>query len=117
MATADIAAVAAPRLLNNDWSGKSALPLSGSEDLTTAQAVERVSEGVGRPIGYVRIPTEGVIGAFAATGAHPEVAKAYATMLEALSSDRAPRLERTPATTSATKLASWSFENLRNLLG
>jgi uncharacterized protein YbjT (DUF2867 family) len=116
VATADIAEVAALRLVNLDWNGKSEQPILGAEELTTAQAVERVSEGIGRPIQYVRIPSQAVVESFAATGATIEVAEAYAKMLESLSSDPRPQPAHTAATTNPTRLAAWSFENLRPLL-
>lgn len=117
VATADIAQVAADRLLSSDWSGKSVQPLLGSEELTTAQSLERVGEGVGRKITYVQIPSADVVAAFAATGANVEVAKNYAKMLEYLNSNNQPKPSRTASSTSTTKLATWAFENLKPLLG
>src|SRR4051794_4181256 len=57
-ATSDIAEVAVRLLLDDSWSGTAEVPLLGPEDLSQNEMAAVMTEVLGRPVRYQRIPTE-----------------------------------------------------------
>ncbi len=113
VATKDIAETAALWLVNANWVGKTAQELSGPQILTSLEALEEVSKGMGHKVEYVHVPTEAVVEGFMQTGASWESAEAYSQMLNAINREgsfKQPKVSETGSTT----LASWVFENLRS---
>ncbi|NUS16926.1 MAG: NAD(P)H-binding protein [Streptomyces sp.] len=55
-ATRDIAAAAARLLLDDGWTGQQSVPLPGPEDLSPDDMARIVSEELGSPVAYRRIP-------------------------------------------------------------
>ena len=112
VATKDIAETAALWLVNPNWVGKTAQELSGPQLLTSLEALEEVSKGMGHKVEYVHVPKEAVVEGFLQTGASRESAEAYSQMLDAINREgdfKQPKVSETASTT----LASWVFENLR----
>ena len=96
VATRDIAQVAARKLLDRSWQGKSHLAVQGAADVTPDQAAQIISEATGKTIRYVQVPPEQVRQTFLQMGASPDFAANYVQMLEAFDSgiyaaNRAPR--------------------------
>lgn len=112
VATKDIAETAALWLVNSNWVGKTAQELCGPQVLTSLEALEEVSKGIGHKVEYVHVPAEAVIEGFLQTGASREAAEAYSQMLDSINRKGSFNLPKVSETTS-TPLASWVFENLR----
>jgi uncharacterized protein YbjT (DUF2867 family) len=81
IATRDVAAEAAARLLRRDVSGHQVRPLLGPEDVTMAAATTAIGERLGMPdLPYVQFPPDGVRGALAGAGMSEEVASLMVDM-------------------------------------
>jgi uncharacterized protein YbjT (DUF2867 family) len=116
VATQDIAAVAARKLLHRDWQGASYLAVHGAADLTLQEAASILTETTGKPIRYVQVPAEAVRQSLEAMGASADVARNMVAMFEAFEAGAYTAEARTPETTTPTTLAEWSRTNLKPLL-
>jgi uncharacterized protein YbjT (DUF2867 family) len=110
VATRDVAATAAARLVGRDFSGKSVRYVLGPRDLTFAEATQILGQAIGRPdLQYVEFSYDderkGLIGA----GLPPSVADLFIEMHRA-ANDRltAPTQPRSDDNTTATTLEEWS---------
>ena len=61
VATQDIAAVAARKLLARDWTGQSFVAVHGAADVTFAEAASILTDVTGKTIRYVQVPAEGML--------------------------------------------------------
>ncbi len=76
IATPDIAAVAAARLLSLDFSGKQVLDLLGPRDYTLAEITPILGAAIDRPdLAYVQFPYEAAEQGMVAAGLSPDVAR------------------------------------------
>ncbi len=116
VATHDIAHVAAHKLLDRSWQGKSTLAVQGAADITPDQAAQIITEATGKPIRYVQVPPEQVRQTFLQMGASPDFAAHYVQMLTAFDSGIYAAEPRTPETTTPTTLLQWATETLKPLL-
>jgi uncharacterized protein YbjT (DUF2867 family) len=81
IATRDVAAEAAARLLRRDVTGHQVKLLLGPEDVTMAAATTAIGERLGMPdLPYVQFPPDGVRGALAGAGMSKEVASLMVDM-------------------------------------
>lgn len=55
ISTADIAQVAADRIMDTSWSGRTVVEVEGPQPLTFQQAAEQISKGLGRDIKHVQV--------------------------------------------------------------
>ena len=55
IATVDIAKVAAERLLDTSWTGRSVLELVGPEEVTFEQAAKTIGEAIGKEVKHVQV--------------------------------------------------------------
>jgi uncharacterized protein YbjT (DUF2867 family) len=85
---ADIAAVAAAALLEDDLVGRR-IPLTGPEALTNAELVETIGSVLGRALTYHELPADSVRQRFLAIGFPAEFADAYLGLLGATVSEPA----------------------------
>jgi uncharacterized protein YbjT (DUF2867 family) len=105
---ADVAAVAAAALLDDDLVGRR-IPLTGPEALTNAELVDTIGEVLGRALTYHELPVEAVRQRFLAIGFHAEFADAYLGLLgktvsePALVTDEVAKILGRPA----TRFAHW----------
>lgn len=84
IATQDIAAVAARRLLALDFSGKTTQELLGPRDLSMAEATRILGQAIGKPdLPYVQFPYEEAANAMVRMGLSPDVARAFIEMYQA----------------------------------
>ena len=60
VATRDIAAVAAKKLLNRNWTGINSLAVQGAADVNSTEAAQILTDAIGKEIRYVQVPAEQV---------------------------------------------------------
>jgi uncharacterized protein YbjT (DUF2867 family) len=105
IATQDVAAEAAARLLRRDFTGHQARQLLGPEDVTMRAATRAIGERLGLPeLPYVQFPPDGVRAALAAAGMSEEAAALMVEMQLAINqgrkfADARPTAETTTPTT------------------
>ena len=116
VATQDIAAVAAHKLLHRDWTGQSYLAVQGAADLTLAEAANILTVNTGKTIRYIQVPAEAMQGSLLGMGATPDAAQNLVTMFQAFEAGSYAAEPRTPETTTPTTLAEWSRAHLKPLL-
>jgi uncharacterized protein YbjT (DUF2867 family) len=110
IATPDIAAVAARRLLALDFSGKSTQELLGPREISMAEATRIIGKAIGKPdLPYVQFPQEegekGMIGA----GMSPDAARAFIEMYRAFNDGRLrPTEPRSAANTTPTSFEAFA---------
>lgn len=117
-ATRDIAAVAAGLLLDGTWTGQETVPVPGPEDLSPDDMARIMSEELGRPVAYRRLPARAVQDGMVERGMSPAWAQGLTDMAAAVEAgiyDAEPGPER--ATTSPTTFRTWCREVLRPALG
>ena len=97
IATCDVAAEAAARLLRRDVAGHQVKLLLGPEDVTMAAATRAIGERVGMPdLPYVQFPTDGVRAALAGAGMSEEVASLMVDLQLAMNRAGRSRTWRAP---------------------
>lgn len=117
IATQDIAAVAANLLLQQDWSGQSALGLHGPTDLSFDEAAAILSQELGRSIVHVPIVSEQFRDSLLQMGASESVAADYVEMWQGLSNpEYSPAEPRTSQTTTPTAFTQFVQERMLPLL-
>jgi uncharacterized protein YbjT (DUF2867 family) len=114
IATQDVAAAAAARLLRRDFTGHQVKQLLGPEDVTMRAATRAIGERLGLPeLPYVQFPPDGVRGR---PGRRRHVAEAAALMVEmqlAINQSRKfAGARRTAETTTPTTLEAFLKEAL-----
>jgi uncharacterized protein YbjT (DUF2867 family) len=118
VATRDIAAAAATRLLDTRWTGRQVLELLGPEDLTFEQATAQLAQGVGRALSFVQIPPQAMLERVLKSGrAGRSFAEQQLQMFDGI--DRglmSPEHPRTREGTSATTVAEFARTVLKPLL-
>jgi uncharacterized protein YbjT (DUF2867 family) len=114
IATCDVAAEAAARLLRRDVAGHQVKLLLGPEDVTMAAATRAIGERVGMPdLPYVQFPTDGVRAALAGAGMSEEVASLMVDMQLAMNRGWPfANVARTAESTTPTTLEAFLKEAL-----
>ncbi|HEX6351602.1 NAD(P)H-binding protein [Actinophytocola sp.] len=112
-ATRDIAAVAARLLLDSTWDGVADVPVLGPENLSQNDLAEIMSDVLGRPVRYQRVPMD----AFRATqiehGWSEAMAQGMVDMMAAKEAGLDNAEPRTPAATTPTTFRQWCEEVLK----
>lgn len=116
VATDDIAAVAAQKLLDLSWQGKLKLAVHGAVDVTPDEAAHILTQVLGKPIHYVQIPSDALRQSLLQMGATPDVAANYIEMLEAFDTGIYSNEPRTEETTTPTTFEHWAEEVLKPIL-
>jgi uncharacterized protein YbjT (DUF2867 family) len=94
IATRDIGAAAAERLIRLDFSGSQTQELLGQRNISMAEAAGIVGRAIGRPhLGYSRLPNEQVRAAFLQMGMSKSIADLMLEMCEALNTGHMAALE------------------------
>jgi uncharacterized protein YbjT (DUF2867 family) len=114
IATCDVAAEAAARLLRRDVAGHQVELLLGPEDVTMAAATRAIGERVGMPdLPYVQFPPDGVRAALAGAGMSEEVASLMVDMQLAMNRGWPfANVARTAESTTPTTLEAFLKEAL-----
>ncbi len=104
IATRDIGAFAADRLLKLDFSGQQAHELLGQRDLTYTEVATIIGKAIGKPdLKYTQLPDEQMRAFFLQMGASPNFVDLLLEMTAALNSGHMRALEpRSPANTTPT---------------
>lgn len=116
IATRDIAAAAAPYLLERNWAGKQIRGLHGPADVALGEAAKILSEATGHPIQHVQVTPEQTRQTLLGMGASPAFADGYLEMSASLMQPGSVAEPRTPETTTPTTLYQWATEVLKPLL-
>lgn len=112
-ATRDIAAVAAGLLLEDGWTGFEEVPVLGPEDLSCTEMARIISEVLGSPVRYQRIPIEQFKSDLTGRGVSEPVAQAMVDMAVAKNEGLDNGVVRTPASTTPTSFRQWCEDTLR----
>lgn len=99
VSTADIAAVAADRLMHRDWRGTHVCEVVGPRDLTYAQVAMIIGNAIDRPeLTYAQLSYGALSDYFIQAGFSPNVAREYVELSKALNESRivscVPEVER-----------------------
>ena len=110
IATEDIAAYAAERLVKRDFSGKSVADLLGERDLSLSEAAAIVGKKLGKPdLAYVAFPYEDAEKGMVAMGLTPDLSRLYIEMSRALNEGLfAVSLPRTKENTTPTAFETFA---------
>jgi uncharacterized protein YbjT (DUF2867 family) len=104
IATRDIGAYAAQRLLDLDFSGKQTRELLGERDLSMVEATAVIARGIGKPdLRYKQFPYDQMQQALTQTGFSPRKAAVYIEMFKAINAGvLAPLEPRSPENSTPT---------------
>ena len=104
IATPDVGAYAAQRLLDLDFSGKQTRELLGERDLSMTEATAVIARGIGKPdLRYEQFPYDQVQQVFAQMGIPPKTAAVYIEMYKAINAGVIAAQEpRSPENSTAT---------------
>ncbi len=117
VATRDIALVAALRLLDHTWTGRTVQGLHGPADVSFDEAAIAIGRGLDRPVVHVRVPEEQARQALRAGGLSEYVAEMVLELYRAIESGRLrPAEPRTAETTTPTTLEQFSRAVLKPLV-
>lgn len=108
----DIGDVVAARLLNRDWSGRSAQGVHGPEDLSFRRVTELLSRALGREIRLATVSLDRVREELAAAGLAADTVEGIVGMT-AGSNGSPSRPPRDAVTTTPTGLGEWAYATLR----
>jgi uncharacterized protein YbjT (DUF2867 family) len=110
IATQDIGAYAADRLLKLDFSGKQTQELLGERDLSMTDVAAIMSKVLNRnDLRYVHFPYDQVEQAFIQLGSAPKTAAYFVEMFQSFNAGKVTNLEpRSPSNTTATSIESFA---------
>ena len=114
VATRDIAAVAARLLLDTAWSGQDEVPLLGPEDLSNDDMAAIISDVLGTPVHYERIPGRTLLDRLTGHDMSAGMAHAMLDMLTAAENGLDHGIARTPrhAIDTPTTFRRWCADTL-----
>ena len=113
VATADIAAVAAGLLLDRSWSGVAEVPLLGPEDVSFDDMARILSDVLGTPVRYRRVPAEELRAGMVGRGMSEAMAQAMLDMADAKEHGLDEAVARTPENSTPTTFRQWCEEVFR----
>ena len=110
IATKDIAAYAAERLVKRDFTGKSVVDLLGQRDMSLSETASIIGKKLGKPeLKYVAFPYEDAEKGMIAMGLTPDLSRLYAEMSRALNEGLfAVNIPRTKANTTPTPFETFA---------
>jgi uncharacterized protein YbjT (DUF2867 family) len=111
IATRDIAAFAAERLVKRSFIGSSVRYLLGQRDLTMSESAEIIGRKIGKPgVSYVQFPYEDAEKAMIAMALSPDMSRNYIEMSKAFNDGRIKTIERTSGKTTSTSFEAFCDE-------
>jgi uncharacterized protein YbjT (DUF2867 family) len=113
VATRDIAAVAATLLLDDSWRGQEDVPVLGPEDLSNDDMARIISEVLGKPITFRRIPGEAYKARFTGFGMSDAMAQGMLDMAVAKDNGLDNAVLGTPKASTPTTFHQWCEEVLK----
>ena len=110
IATRDIGAEAARRLVALDFGGHHIRELLGPRDYTLTEVAGIIGAAIGKPdLPFVRVPDEAAVAALAEMGAHPATVATFMEMYHGLDEGRVvPQESRSHANTTPTTLEDFA---------
>lgn len=112
-ATRDIAAVAARLLLDGSWTGRRDVPIHGPENLSYDDMARIMTEVLGRPIRYERVPAAAFVATLTRHGMTAAWAQGIADMVGQVDQGIYDLVPRTPESTTPTTFRQWCEEVLK----
>ncbi|MFJ2704834.1 NAD(P)H-binding protein [Streptomyces sp. NPDC087428] len=112
VASRDIAAVAARFLLDRSWTGQDSVPVPGPQDLSFDEIARIVSDVLGRPVRYRRLPPDEFRAAMSAAGMSDAMVQGMVDMLLAKNRGLDTVGPRTARSATPTDFRSWCEEVL-----
>ena len=113
VATRDIAAVAADLLLDRSWTGRDHVAVLGPEDLSFDDMAQIMSEVLGTPVRFQRVPAEAYKENMMGVGMSDAMAQGMLDMALAKDNGLDSAEPRTPESTTPTSFRRWCEEVLR----
>lgn len=111
IATKDIAAYAAERLIKKDFTGASVRYLLGQRDLSTIEATEIIGRKINKPdLAYVMFPYDEAEKGMVAAGLSPDMSRLYVEMSKAFNEGRIKSEKRTTENTTLTSFETFCDE-------
>jgi uncharacterized protein YbjT (DUF2867 family) len=112
-ATRDIAATAARLLTDDFWTGPGHVAVLGPEDLSFDDMAQIMSEVLGQPVRYQRIPAEALKNRLTGAGMSDAMAQGTVDMMIAKDQGLDNAEPRTPESTTPTTFRQWCEEVLK----
>ena len=112
-ATRDIAAVAARLLLDHSWSDVEEVPVLGPENLSQEDMAQIMSEVLGKPVRFQRVPFEAFKAQFLERGSSEAFAQGMVDMMVAKDNGLDDGKTRTLENTTPTSFRQWCEEVLK----
>lgn len=106
IATCDIALAAADVLIDPVWKGHHIVGLHGPEDVSYSEAAAIIGEALGRPIRYVQIDDDAMIGAMTSAGVPAHMARLICGLYAGIRTGMVRRVE--PRNATPTSLADFA---------
>lgn len=106
-ATRDVAAAAAELLRDRSWTGVDSVAVLGPEDLSFNGMARIVSEVLGKPVQYTRIPGEAYRARMVENGMSEAMAQGMLDMAVAKNNGIDKAIPRTPESSSPTSFREW----------
>ncbi|MEU0033260.1 MULTISPECIES: NAD(P)H-binding protein [unclassified Streptomyces] len=113
VAVADIAAVAARLLLERAWTGSDSVPVLGPQDLSPDDLARIMSERLGRPVRYERLPLGELYTTLVGHGLDEAFVQGIVDMKRAKDEGLDAGVARTPDNASPTTFEQWCAQTLR----
>ncbi len=111
IATKDIAAYAADRLVRRDFTGSSVRYLLGQRDISMVEATEIIGRKIDKPgLSYVLFPYDEAEKGMVAMGLSPDMSRLYIEMSRAFNEDRITFEERVQENTTTTSFEAFCDE-------
>jgi uncharacterized protein YbjT (DUF2867 family) len=111
IATKDIAAYAAERLVKRDFSGSSVHYLLGQRDLTLTEVSGVIGGKISKPgLSYITFPYDEAEKAMIAMGLSPDMSRTYVEMARAFNEEKIKAEQRTKENTTTTSIESFCDE-------
>ncbi len=114
IATKDIAAHGAKRLVSKDFSGKSVQELLGARDLSMQEATRVIGAAIGKPdLPYVQFPYEDALKGMVAAGLSQNMAEGFVEMNKGFNDGILGKAARTASNTTPTTIEEFAKEFAR----
>lgn len=109
IATKDIAAYAAKRIVDKDFSGKSVQELQGQRDASMQEATAALGKAIGKPeLPYVQFPYEDALNAMVGAGLSHSMAENFIEMTRAFNDGLVARAPRSAANSTPTSIEDFA---------
>ena len=112
-ATRDVAAAAAGLLVDRSWTGRADVPVLGPEDLSCDDMAAVLSDVLGRPVRYQRVPFDALAAQLRGHGMSDAFVGGYVQMMRAKDEGMDTAEPRTPESTTPTTFRQWCQDVLK----